>query len=76
MLLILIASSALVAVVVVLGLSICRIAALSDRNSALALAEWRSASRLAGRGVALTDLAGEQFLFDLPEEVFRAAGWR
>ena len=51
MLFILIAS-ALVVMVVVLGLSICRIAALSDRNSALALTEWLAASRRAERQVA------------------------
>lgn len=62
--------------VVVLGLSICRIAALSDRNSALALTEWLAASRRAERPVAPADRAGEQFSFDPPDDAFRAAGWR
>jgi len=75
MLLILIAS-ALVIVVAVLGLSICRIAALSDRNSALALTEWLAASRHAQRQVTPTEHAGEQFRFDPPDEAFRAAGWQ
>jgi hypothetical protein len=67
-------AGALVVVVAVLGLSICRVAALSDRNSALALAEWFATSHLAGRQVVLTDRSGEQFLFDPPDEAFRAAG--
>jgi Tfp pilus assembly protein PilX len=75
MLFILIAS-ALVVVVAVLGLSICRVAALSDRNSALALTEWLAASRRAERHVAPPDRAGEQFRFDPSDEAFRAAGWR
>jgi hypothetical protein len=75
MLFILIAS-AFVVVVVVLGLSICRIAALSDRNSALALTEWLAASRRAERQVMSPDRAGEQFPFEPPGDVFRAAGWR
>jgi hypothetical protein len=73
MLLILIAS-ALVVAVAVLGLSICRVAALSDRNSALALAECLSTSHLDDRQVVPMDRAGEQFLFDHPGEAFRAAG--
>jgi len=73
MLLILIAS-ALVVVVAVLGLSICRVAALSDRNSALALAEWLATSHLDDRQVVSMDRAGEQFLRDHPGEAFRAAG--
>jgi hypothetical protein len=71
MLFILIAG-ALVVVVAMLGLRICRVAALSDRNSALALAEWLAASRLAVHQVVPTDRSGEQF--DSPSEAFRAAG--
>jgi hypothetical protein len=69
-------ASALAVMVVVLGLSICRIAALSDRNSALALTEWLVASRRAERQVAPTDHPGEQFPFEPPGDAFRAAGWR
>jgi Tfp pilus assembly protein PilX len=75
MLLILIAV-ALVVVVALLGLSMFRVAALSDRNSAVALTEWIAARRLAERQVAPADRAGEQFRFDPPDEAFRAAGWR
>ena len=75
MLLILIAG-ALVVMVAVLGLSMFRVAALSDRNSALVLTEWIAASRLAERQAALTDGPREQFRFDPPDEAFRAAGWR
>jgi Tfp pilus assembly protein PilX len=75
MLLILIAG-ALVVMVAVLGLSMFRVAALSDRNSALVLTEWIAASRLAERQVAPADRAGEQFRFDPPDEAFRTAGWR
>jgi hypothetical protein len=73
MLLILIAG-VLVVVVAMLGLSMCRVATLSDRNSAVALREWIAASQLGERRVAPSDRAGEQFLFDSPGEAFRAAG--
>jgi hypothetical protein len=73
MLLILIAG-ALVVVVAVLGLSMFRVAALSDRNSALALTEWIATSRLVERQVGPTDRPGEQFLFEPTDEAFRAAG--
>jgi hypothetical protein len=72
MLLILIAS-ALTVVVAALGLSVCRLAALSDRNDALDLAE-RIATSLGDRQVQATDRIGEQSLFDPPSEAFRAAG--
>lgn len=60
--------------VAVLGLGICHVSALSDRNSAVALTEWITASRLADRQVAPADRAGEQFLFTPPGETFREAG--
>jgi hypothetical protein len=63
-------------VVAVLGLSLCRVAALSDRNSTVALTEWLAASRLDERQVAPPDRVGEQVRFDPPDETFRAAGWR
>lgn len=72
MLLILIAS-ALIVVVAALGLSVCRLAALSDRNDALDLAEGIAAS-LGEPQVLPTGRAGEQSLFDPPSEAFRAAG--
>ena len=73
MLLILIAG-ALVVGVAGLGLSMFRVAALSDRNSAAALAEWIAKSRLAECQVAPAEPVGEQFRFDPPDEAFRAAG--
>jgi len=72
MLFILIAS-ALIVVVAALGLSVCRLAALSDRNDALDLAEWIATS-LGDRQVVPIDHTGEQSLFDPPSEAFRAAG--
>jgi hypothetical protein len=65
---------ALVVVVAVLGLSICRVAALSDRNGALALTEWLDTSHLVVNQVLPTDRPGAQLLFDPPGEAFRAAG--
>ena len=73
MLLILIAG-ALVVVVALLGLSICRVAALSDRNSALAVTEWLATNHLAVHQVLPTDRSDEQFLFDPQGEASRAAG--
>jgi Tfp pilus assembly protein PilX len=72
MLFILIASASII-VVAALGLSVCRLAALSDRNNALDLAEWLATS-LGEPQVVPTDRAGEQSLFDPPNEAFRAAG--
>jgi hypothetical protein len=73
MLFILIAG-ALVVVVALLGLSMCRVAAISDRNTAVAITEWIATSHLADRQVTHTDRAGEQVLFDHPGASFRAAG--
>ena len=73
MLLILIAGG-VVMVVAALGLSMFRVAALSDRNSAVALSEWLAPSRLAERQWGLTDRTGEQLLLDPSDETFRAAG--
>jgi hypothetical protein len=67
-------AGALVVVVMMLGLSICRIAALSDRNSARALAELIAARRLAERQVVSTGRAGEQLLFEASGEAFRTVG--
>ena len=63
----------LIVVVAALGLGVCRLAALSDRNDALDLAEGFATS-LGDRQVLPTDRAGEQSPFDPPSEAFRAAG--
>ena len=73
MFLILIAG-ALVIVVVVLGLSMCRAAALSDRNQAVAITEWRATGYFGDRRVGSSGHPGQQFLFDPRDEAFRAAG--
>jgi hypothetical protein len=67
-------AGALVVVVAVLGLSICRTAALSDRNSTLALTELIAAHRLADRQMPSAGHVGEQLLFESPGEAFRTAG--
>ena len=75
MLVILIAS-ALVAVVALLGLSICRVAARSDRNSAIALTEWLATRQLDERQVAPVDRPGTMLFFDSPSEAFHRVGRR
>lgn len=74
--LVILVASALVIVVALLGLSICRIAALSDRNSAVALSEWIAASRRDERQVAPADRPGTRMLFDSPAEAFHTIGRR
>jgi hypothetical protein len=64
----------LAVVAAVLGLSICRVAALSDCNSAVAWAEWIAGGQPADRHLAPTDPAGQQSLFVPPGEAFREAG--
>lgn len=73
MLVILIVST-LVVVAAVLGLSICRVAALSDCNSAVALAEWIAGGRPVDRHRVPIDPAGQQSLFAPPSDAFRKAG--
>ncbi len=73
MFLILIAG-ALVVGIAVLGLSMFRVAALSDRNSQRALTEWIAASHPDDRQVVPTDRAGAQFLLGPLGESSRAAG--
>jgi hypothetical protein len=75
MLLILIAGG-LVVVVAVLGLSMCRVAALSDRNQAVAITDWLATGHFAERRMAPSNRPGQQFLFDPRDEASRAAGWR
>jgi hypothetical protein len=65
-----------VVVVVVLGLSMCRAAALSDRNQAVVITERLATGHFADRRMAPADRPGQQFLFDPRDEAFRAAGWR
>jgi hypothetical protein len=65
---------ALVVVAAMLGLSICRVAALSDCNSAVTPGEWIAASHAADRRLAPTDRAGEQLPLVPPGEAFREAG--
>ncbi len=73
MLFILIAG-ALVVVVVLLGLSMCRAAALSDRKQAVAITEWLATGHFGDRRVGPGGHPGQQFLFDPRDEAFRAAG--
>lgn len=75
MLVILIAG-AFVIVVAMLGLSMCRAAALSDRNQAVAVTEWLAAGQLGDRRVGPSDRPGQQFLFDSRDEPLRMVGWR
>ncbi len=68
---------AAVAAVALLGLSMCRLAALSDRNQALALAEWIAAGERGERGehkAGTGELSREQITFDPRRGPFRATG--
>jgi hypothetical protein len=58
----------------VLGLSICRVAALSDCNSAGAVSEWVATGRLADPNFTSADSAGEQFVLFPASETSRKAG--
>jgi hypothetical protein len=62
------------AAVALFGLSICRLAALSDHVHAAALAELIAASRLSERTAAPADRPCEQFPLDPQGETFRATG--
>lgn len=57
-----------------LGLSMCRLAALSDHKHAVALAEWIATSYLAEHKAVPAEQPREQFRFDPRDEVFRATG--
>ena len=65
---------AAVAVVALLGLSMCRLAALSDSNQANALAEWIAASYRADRKADAVELPHEQTPFEAQRGRFRATG--
>jgi hypothetical protein len=64
----------LVVVAAMLGLSICRVAALSDCNSSGAVAEWVAGGQPVDRHFAPIDPAGQQSLFAPPNDAFREAG--
>ena len=56
------------------GLSMCRLAALSDDNHAVALAEWIATSYLAEHKAVPADHPCEQIPFDHRGETFGATG--
>jgi hypothetical protein len=61
-------------VVVALGVSMCRLAALSDRKQAGALADSLNSCYAIEREPWSTDRPSEERPFDSPGETFRAAG--
>ena len=65
---------AAVAAIALLGLSMCRLAALSDSNHAAALAEWTAASYLAEHEALPVDRPREQIPFEPRGGRFRATG--
>jgi hypothetical protein len=71
-LLILISTTLLVAAM--FGLSMCRLAALSDKKHAIAWAEWIATSYLTEHKAVSTDSPREQLPFDSRDDAFRATG--
>jgi hypothetical protein len=65
--------AALLAAILV-GVGMCRLAALSDRHHAVALAEWIAASHRDPPGEMPTQGSAGQLRYDRPGEGFRAAG--
>jgi hypothetical protein len=65
--------AAAVVVAVLIGLSMCRLAALSDHDHAVALAEWIRLSRQSEQP-AVDDRFSDQLPLDPPDEAFRATG--
>jgi hypothetical protein len=61
-------------VAALLGVGMCRLAALSDRHQAVALAEWARANRLRAYSVSAAEARSEERPFDPPGEAFRATG--
>jgi hypothetical protein len=59
---------------VTLGVSMCRLAALSDRNHAGALADWMASSYRAERQARTADRPSEELPFESQSETFRATG--
>jgi hypothetical protein len=66
--------SAAVAAVALLGLGMCRLAALSDSNQARALAEWIAASCSAEHKTASPEHTPEQIPLDPRGGPFRVTG--
>jgi hypothetical protein len=64
----------LAVVVALLGLSMCRLAALSDNSHAAALAEWVATAHLDGLDRSSDESPREQFPFDSRGASYRAAG--
>jgi hypothetical protein len=52
----------------------CRLAALSDDNQAAVVAEWITASRLAGYEAVSPELSRGQLQLDGPDDIFHATG--
>jgi hypothetical protein len=73
MVLFIVIAGVLVMMAALLGWSMCRVAALSDRDHAISLAEWKAMSYLADSEVAAQDRPGEQ-IFGSPGKAYRAAG--
>jgi hypothetical protein len=71
--LLLLIATALVALAL-FGLSMCRLAALSDHNHAVALAEWIATSYLSEHEAAPAHHPSEQIPSDPRDEAFRATG--
>ncbi|MGO9322269.1 MAG: hypothetical protein ACLQBY_15910 [Solirubrobacteraceae bacterium] len=65
---------AAVVAVALLGLSMCRLAALSDSDHAVALAEWTAAGCLAEQKAVPADRPREQISIDPRGGPFRATG--
>jgi hypothetical protein len=59
---------------ILVGVGMCRLAALSDRHHAVALAEWIAASRQDPQGGMPTEGSAGQLRYERPGEGFRAAG--
>jgi hypothetical protein len=57
-----------------LGLSVCRVAAISDRKQAVALAEWSALSHGSEFADAPAERSREQMPFAPPSGPFRATG--
>jgi hypothetical protein len=72
MLLVVIAAALVAAVT--LGVSMCRLAALSDRKQTSALADWAARCYAVEGEPWSTDRLSEEFPFDSQGEAFRAAG--
>jgi hypothetical protein len=61
-------------VVVLFGLTMCRLGARSDRLQAVAVAEWIRTTYFAGSGVRRSDIRADQIPFDRVQDARRATG--